>query len=362
MKLGAADYLIKDAPPAGDPAHAGARAQRRRRSSARTRASVARSAACSGFGELIGTEPEHAGGVPADRRRQPEPQHRAADRRERHRQGAGRADDPPARPAARRALSSPSTAPGSPRRCSTASSSATAAAPSPAPSPITTACSAPPTGGTLLLDEVAEIPSRAAGEVPARHPGARGHAARIEPAGSRSSVRLIAATNRDLEAEVRAGPLPARPLLPAERRPHRAAAAARRGATTSRRSSTTSSPATRAQYEVAPKRIAPEALARAGRARLAGQHPRAPERHRACLRALGRRRHHARPTCRRPCGAAGGGPAPRRRRTPSRTLADAERQLIAAALRQASGNKNEAARLLGIDRQRLYRKIEKYGL
>ena len=29
---------------------------------------------------------------------------------------------------------------------------------------------------------------------------------------------------------------------------------------------------------------------------------------------------------------------------------------------RASGNKNEAARLLGIDRQRLYRKIEKYGL
>jgi DNA-binding NtrC family response regulator len=44
------------------------------------------------------------------------------------------------------------------------------------------------------------------------------------------------------------------------------------------------------------------------------------------------------------------------------TLADSERQLIAAALRKASGNKNEAARLLGIDRQRLYRKIEKYGL
>src|SRR5262249_44233338 len=44
------------------------------------------------------------------------------------------------------------------------------------------------------------------------------------------------------------------------------------------------------------------------------------------------------------------------------TLADAERELVAAALRKAGGNKNEAARLLGIDRQRLYRKIEKYGL
>ena len=39
-----------------------------------------------------------------------------------------------------------------------------------------------------------------------------------------------------------------------------------------------------------------------------------------------------------------------------------EKSLIAAALDKSRGNKNEAARLLGIDRQRLYRKIEKYGL
>src|SRR6266436_2696193 len=44
------------------------------------------------------------------------------------------------------------------------------------------------------------------------------------------------------------------------------------------------------------------------------------------------------------------------------TLEEAERRLFAAALRKSGGNKNEAARLLGIDRQRLYRKIEKYGL
>jgi len=43
-------------------------------------------------------------------------------------------------------------------------------------------------------------------------------------------------------------------------------------------------------------------------------------------------------------------------------LEEAERRVIAAALRQAHGNKNEAARLLQIDRQRLYRKIEKYRL
>ncbi len=44
------------------------------------------------------------------------------------------------------------------------------------------------------------------------------------------------------------------------------------------------------------------------------------------------------------------------------SLESAERKLIVAALRKRRGNKNQAARLLGIDRQRLYRKIEKYRL
>lgn len=44
------------------------------------------------------------------------------------------------------------------------------------------------------------------------------------------------------------------------------------------------------------------------------------------------------------------------------SLEAAERRLIAAALRKSGGNKNQAARILGIDRQRLYRKIEKYNL
>jgi DNA-binding NtrC family response regulator len=44
------------------------------------------------------------------------------------------------------------------------------------------------------------------------------------------------------------------------------------------------------------------------------------------------------------------------------TLEEGERRNILAALQRSGGNKNEAARILGIDRQRLYRKIEKYGL
>jgi DNA-binding NtrC family response regulator len=44
------------------------------------------------------------------------------------------------------------------------------------------------------------------------------------------------------------------------------------------------------------------------------------------------------------------------------SLETTERLLMAAALHRAGGNKNQAARILGIDRQRLYRKLEKYGL
>jgi DNA-binding NtrC family response regulator len=44
------------------------------------------------------------------------------------------------------------------------------------------------------------------------------------------------------------------------------------------------------------------------------------------------------------------------------TLEAMEKSLIAAALRKSHGNKNEAARILAIERQRLYRKIEKYEL
>jgi DNA-binding NtrC family response regulator len=61
-------------------------------------------------------------------------------------------------------------------------------------------------------------------------------------------------------------------------------------------------------------------------------------------------------------GAAPGRTDPARADDAYPTLAEAERDLIAGALRRSGGNKNEAARLLGIDRQRLYRKIDKYGL
>jgi DNA-binding NtrC family response regulator len=44
------------------------------------------------------------------------------------------------------------------------------------------------------------------------------------------------------------------------------------------------------------------------------------------------------------------------------SLAVLEERAIRAALDRTGGNKNQAARMLGIDRQRLYRKIAKYGI
>ena len=72
MKLGAADYLIKDAPPAGDPAHARARPQGRRRSSARTRRLRREIGRLQRLRRADRPEPGDAGDLPADRRGQPE--------------------------------------------------------------------------------------------------------------------------------------------------------------------------------------------------------------------------------------------------------------------------------------------------
>jgi DNA-binding NtrC family response regulator len=44
------------------------------------------------------------------------------------------------------------------------------------------------------------------------------------------------------------------------------------------------------------------------------------------------------------------------------TLRDAERSLIQATLAEAGGNRAKAARILGIGRKTLYRKLEEYGL
>jgi DNA-binding NtrC family response regulator len=214
-------------------------------------------------------------------------------------------------------------------------------------------------GGTLFLDEVSEIPvalqAKFLRAVEQRE---------VTPLGASLpvpvDVRLIAATNRRLEDEVQAGrfrqdlfyrlnvvhielpPLRARPEDIPPLVAHFLARFSR-------------------QYRVEPKRIAAETLERLRAYAWPGN---VRELQNAIERAFALSVADMITLDDLPAALAGRAATP----TPAAdgdevpTLADNERRLVTAALRKSGGNKNEAARLLGIDRQRLYRKIDKYGL
>jgi DNA-binding NtrC family response regulator len=211
-------------------------------------------------------------------------------------------------------------------------------------------------GGTLFLDEVAEIPlslqAKFLRAVEQRE---------VTPLGASHpvpvDVRLVAATNRDLAAEVRAGrfrtdlfyrlnvvhvelpPLRARP----EDVPLLVEHFVRRFS---------------AQYQVAPKRVAAEALELLRAYDWPGN---VRELQNAIERAFALSVADTIAPEDLPPSVRGWAP-PAALPDDVTTLEEAERRLFAAALRKSGGNKNEAARLLGIDRQRLYRKLEKYRL
>jgi len=215
-------------------------------------------------------------------------------------------------------------------------------------------------GGTLFLDEIADIPSvlqvkflRAIQEREVTPLGTT-RAAKVD-------VRLIAATNRDLAAEVQAGNFRSDlfyrlnvvhlTMPPLRDRREDIALLARHYVERYAR-----------QFNVAPKAIQPAALARLEAYEWPGNirelqnviercfalSPSGDITPASLAHLVGPSRDAGEPVIE--FGAA----------VP--TLETTERLLMAAALRQANGNKNQAARLLGIDRQRLYRKLEKYGL
>ncbi|MFN8543277.1 MAG: sigma-54 dependent transcriptional regulator [Candidatus Binatia bacterium] len=213
-------------------------------------------------------------------------------------------------------------------------------------------------GGTLFLDEVGEIPLslqpkflRAVQEREVTPLGA----SRPVPI----NVRLIAATNRDLEEEVRDGrfrsdlfyrlnvvriALPPLRDRPEDLEPLVAHFIGRFSET----------------YQVAPKRVTAEAMVALRTHHWPGN---VRELENAIERAFAVSSADTIALADLPANLGGETIRPGHRPAGSLpTLAEAEHELVAAALRQSGGNKNEAARILGIDRQRLYRKIEKFHL
>jgi two-component system NtrC family response regulator len=213
-------------------------------------------------------------------------------------------------------------------------------------------------GGTLFLDEISEIP------LPLQVKFLRAIQEReVTPLGSTKvihvDVRIIAATNRDLETAVAEGtfrtdlfyrlnvvPIHLPPLR--DRRTDISLLVEHFVAEFSR------------AYGVEPKTVTPEAMRRLADYRWPGN-----------IRELQNVIERAFALSTEPVITERDLPAsitvPVDTAPPS-TLAEPlpfeelERLNILAALRKSGGNKNEAARLLQIDRQRLYRKIEKYGI
>ncbi|HUI28515.1 MAG TPA: sigma-54 dependent transcriptional regulator [Candidatus Kryptonia bacterium] len=213
--------------------------------------------------------------------------------------------------------------------------------------------------GTLFLDEISEIP------LPLQVKFLRAIQEReVTPLGSNKpvkvDVRLIAATNRDLETAVKDGTfrsdlyyrlnvVPIR-LAPLRERREDIPLLVEHFVREFSQS-----------YGVEPKRVTPEALRRIQEYAWPGN-----------IRELQNVIERAFALSSEPVITERDLPAtllqPANATAPNGVLTDPipmeelERINIASALRRSGGNKNEAARLLHIDRQRLYRKIEKYGL
>ena len=189
MKHGAYDYLTKPFQVDEINAVIVARAREARARRGEPRAARPASPAGPGSRSLLGKSRGDAEGVRADRARSHSTRDQRADhRRERHRQGAGRARAPQRGQPRDAGRSSRSTAARSPRSCM----ESRAVRPREGRvhrrrSPTSAACSSEADGGTLFLDEIGELSLGAAGEAAARAAGAQGQAGRRRPTSSRST-------------------------------------------------------------------------------------------------------------------------------------------------------------------------------
>ena len=214
-------------------------------------------------------------------------------------------------------------------------------------------------GGTLFLDEIGEL--NLSTQVKLLRVLQEREFERLGSTETiRANIRLVAATNKDLEKAIAGGRVPRGSVLPAERvRDLRAAAArAEAGRAAAGRS---------LRREVRP-RARQEGQAdldarhrHAGQLPLAGQRPRAGQRHRARRRALRRPgRARAPPAA---DAADGRGLRHRRRRSSLKDSLEAfEKDALQDALKSARGNRAKAARLLSTTERIFNYRVRRYGI
>ena len=217
-------------------------------------------------------------------------------------------------------------------------------------------------GGTLFLDEIGDMSLKTQAKV------LRALQEQVvEPVGGTASVRVdvrvLAATNKDLPTEIRAGAFPRGPLLPAERHPDLRAAAAR-----SRRRHPA---AGRALHGGVRARVRPAAedVRRRGamsvlqRYRWPGNVRELRNVHRAADdHGAGRHDRAGGPGVPRRAARASTS-RPERRPMPLHDARDAfERDYILRALAAQHGNISRTADVLGVERSNLYRKMRGFGI
>ena len=212
-------------------------------------------------------------------------------------------------------------------------------------------------GGTLFLDEIGEI-----------SPAVQVKLLRFlqektfERVGGNETlkvdVRIIAATNRDLAAEIKRGRVPRGPLLSAQRRHRRAAAAARAAGRHPRARELLLAPV-RGRERQDDRDVRRRRARDAARVPLARQRARARERHRARRRPLRRPQHREEaPAAERRARRRS---ATGSRRSPARRSRSSSATPSCKTLEACGGSTSKAATVLGVSPRKIQYKLHEYA-